>query len=176
MCAVFIDVQSCTGVLDPGRLQAIIDAEIEAKNKHDREHPFVCDFMIRKNVKCNFRGKNVGGLKVHAGAVHMWKHGEELKFTNASRVASSSSESPPAPTPPGSHVVTPERLPVAHNPVISPARGAAGGSAAAVQHQDVSKAPSTRRCSRCNAVGHQANSKKCPRKASDKSLDIIESP
>ena len=152
--AVFIVVQSCTGVLGPSQLQAIIDDETEAKNKHDREHPFVCDFMVRKNVKCTFRGKTIGGLKVHAGSAHMWKQPEELKFTNASRVSSSSSEI--SPSPPASRVATPALI----SPVKSPAVRAVGGGAAG----GVQKAPSTRRCSRCNAFGHQANSKKCTKK------------
>ena len=166
MSTVFILAESCTGVLGPSQLQAIVDAEKAAKIKFNREHPIVCDFMIKKNVSCQFRGKTVGGFKVHAAALHLWKQGQELKFINVSRGSSdtsSCSESSPSPVPDQMSAAQP----TVHS---SPARAAVGGGGAAVQQPAVSDrvaAAPKRRCSKCNEAGHQANSKKCSMNAAN---------
>lgn len=167
MITLFIVAQSCTGLLGPSELQAIVDDEKAAKLKFEREHPFICEFMMKRNVPCTFRAKNIGGLKVHAGAVHMWKAGQELKYVDVSWISSSENSER-----------SPSISPVAATPVVrspgapvyaSPVRAAAGGGAAAATKSPVVAAPPKKKrvCGKCKQQGHRADSAKCPLQSSN---------
>ena len=168
MIYLFIVAQSCTGLLGPSQLQAIVDDEKAAKIKFEREHPFICEFLMKRNVPCTFRAKNIGGLKVHAGAVHMWKAGQELKYVDVSWI--SSSENSPRNSPDAAASVV-------HSPVThvhaSPVRAAAAGGAAA-QKSPVVAAPGKKKrvCGKCKQPGHRSDSAKCPLQSSNMSKGL----
>ncbi len=119
----------------------------------------MCDYDVKKNVKCTFRGVSQPGLKVHARSQHNWKPGQTLLFKHVDAagdiiyVSAAADAVPPAPAP----------APASSNLPRAPAVG--GGVAIT---NDPAPAPMAaavkqRICRKCLQPGHQANSKKCPR-------------
>lgn len=160
---------SLTGLLGPEDFQAIIDKDREDKLEHMRTHPYLCDYNVKKNVKCPFRGVSEAGLKIHARSQHMWKPGQELMFkyvdvAGIPPVASAAAATAAAATAPAAAAAAAPDAAAHHR---APAVG--GGGSGAISNPPastapVAAAPKQRLCAACRQPGHQANSKKCPKK------------
>ncbi len=122
-----------------------------------RKHPYLCDYDVKKNVKCTFRGVSEAGFKVHARSQHNWKPDQTLMFKYVDvagipqRASAAAAAAPPAPAP----------APASFD------RPRAGGGSAITNHPPPAPMPAVlkqRNCSKCHQPGHQANSKNCPYK------------
>jgi hypothetical protein len=114
-----------------------------------RTHPYLCDYDVKKNVKCTFRGVSEAGFKMHARSQHNWKPGQFLmfKYVDVAGIPRRASAAAAVPASASSdHALA----------VV----GGGGGPAPA----PVAAAVKRRLCSACLQPGHQANSKKCPKK------------
>jgi hypothetical protein len=125
-----------------------------------RTHPYLCDYDVKKNVKCTFRGVSEAGFKMHARSKHNWKPGQCLMFKYVDvagipqRASAAAAAAPPAPASASSDL---PRAPV----VVGGGGGAISNDFAPAP---VAAALKRRICSACQQPGHQANSKKCPKK------------
>ena len=132
----------------------IIDKDKEDKVEFIRTHPYLCNYDVKKNVKCTFRGVSEAGFKVHARSQHNWKPGQFLmfKYVDVSGIPRRASAAAAAPASASSD------LPRA------PAVVGGGGGAITNDPAPAPAAVKRRLCSACLQPGHQANSKKCPKK------------
>jgi hypothetical protein len=115
-----------------------------------RTHPYLCDYDVKKKVKCKFRGVSEAGFKIHARSQHNWKPDQTLmfKYVDVAGIpqpaSAAAAAAPPAPAPAPASSDLPRAFAVG-----------VGGPA---------PAPKRRLCSKCQQPGHQANSKKCSMK------------
>jgi hypothetical protein len=146
---------SLTGLLGPDEFQDIIDKDKEDKLEFIRTHPYLCDYDVKRNVKCTFRGRTEAGFKIHARSQHNWKPGMSLmhKYVDVAGISNRASAVAAAAAAPVAVASASSDLP--------PAPAVVGGDGGAVAAAKVVK---QRICSACHQPGHQANSRKCSKK------------
>ena len=139
-----------------------------------RTHPYLCDYNVKKNVKCPFRGVSEAGFKIHARSQHMWTPGQELMFkyvdvAGIPPVASAAAATAAAATAPAAAAAAAAAATVPAAAAHHRAPAVCGGGGGAISNPPastapVAAAPKQRLCAACRQPGHQANSKKCPKK------------